>query len=78
MRVPMVLISSVVVFACGKSEAPDAGAVDSGSVEDAGFVAPRCLVDVEDAGPGTDAGLDFSCRGLAQPSGGQAELAITG
>ena len=78
MRVPMVLISSVVVFACGKSEAPDAGAVDSGSVEDAGFVAPLCLVDVEDAGPGTDAGLDFSCRGLPPPPGGQAELVITG
>lgn len=78
MRVPMVLISSVVVLACGKAEVPDAGTIDSGTVEDAGFVAPVCLVDVEDAGPPTDAGLDFSCRGLPLPVGGQAELVVTG
>ena len=73
MRVPVVLISSVVVFACGKSEVPDAGAVDSGFV-----VAPVCLIDVEDAGAATDAGLDFSCRGRPPASGGQAEFVITG
>lgn len=74
----MVLISSVVVFACGKSEVPDAGMLDAGTAEDAGFVAPICLVDVEDAGPASDAGLDFSCRGLPPPAGGQAELVVTG
>ncbi len=73
MRALTVVISCVVFFACGKSEVPDAGVV-----EDAGVLAPVCLVDVEDARPASDAGLDFSCRGQPLPSGGQAELAITG
>lgn len=74
-RVLTMLSLSVVVFACGKSEVPDAGAVDAGF--DAGFVAPVCIPDREDAGDG-DGGLDFSCRGRARAPGGQAELVITG
>ena len=75
MRVLRVLSLSVVVFACGKSEVPDAGAADAGF--DAGVVAPVCLPNLQDAGDG-DGGLDFSCSGRVRAPGGQAELVITG
>lgn len=78
MRVLTMITFAVFALACGKSEVPDAG-VDAGSQGfDAGVVAPTCLPDEEDAGPGRDAGLDFSCRGRAPSPGGQAELVITG
>ena len=77
MRVLWFLTLSVFAFACGKSDTPDASVVDSGT-QDAGFIAPVCLPDVEDAGTPGDAGLDFSCRGQPPASGGQAELVIAG
>lgn len=76
MRVLTVLTLSVVAFSCGKSEVPDAGVE-----QDAGFDAgppPLCLPDFEDAGPPGDGGLDFSCRGRAPSSGGQAQLVVSG
>jgi hypothetical protein len=79
MRVLPLVTLSVFAFACGKSDTPDAGGVDSGANDfDAGFVAPVCLPNVEDAGMPSDAGYDFSCRGLAAAPGGQLELAVTG
>lgn len=82
MRAMTVVTLSVMAFACGKSEGPDAGAIDSGAAVDAGFdaghLAPVCLPDQEDAGNGSDAGLDFSCRGHAPAPGGQAELVVSG
>lgn len=78
MRALTVVMLGGVVFACGQSGAPDAGLlVDAGAL-DAGGPAPVCLLDREDAGPGSDAGLDFSCRGLAPAPGGQAELVVSG
>lgn len=84
MRTLLVVACGVFVLACGKAETPDAG-VDSGTpmqVEDAGFDAglppPMCLPNTFDAGPPGDGGLDFSCRGRAPGTGGQAELVITG
>lgn len=66
------------LFACDKPEAPDAG-VDAGATVDAGTVIPpTCLPDTFDAGPASDAGNDFSCRGAGPQTGGQAELVITG
>ncbi len=78
MRVLTVMLS-VVALACGKSAVPDAGlTLDSGLDEiDAGFVAPLCIDDKQDAGS-SDGGLDFSCSGRARAPGGQAELVLAG
>jgi hypothetical protein len=75
-------------LACGsKSETPDAGPADAGSVDagpvDSGVVVPVCLDDAidsgsEDAGIEWDGGYDFSCRGQASASGGQAQLDVSG
>lgn len=65
------------LFACGKPETPDAG-LDAGPVDSGTSIPPTCLPDGFDAGPASDAGNDFSCRGRAQGTGGQAELIITG
>jgi hypothetical protein len=72
---------ALLLVGCGTTPGPDGG-VDGGA--DAGFDAgppPVCLADRPDASvsdAGWDGGYDFSCRGQAQPGGGQAELIITG
>jgi hypothetical protein len=77
----LALFSLLALAACGKMESVDAGSMPP---TDAGFDAgppPVCLPDRLDAGSadaGWDGGYDFSCRGVARPGGGQAELVLTG
>jgi hypothetical protein len=84
MRALSLVAFGVFVVACGKAETPDAGTpMDSGVIgtQDAGFDAgppPVCLPNVVDAGPPSDGGLDFSCRGSTPIHGGQGELVVTG
>lgn len=87
MRAPAFFLagSLAVATACSSpAPVPDAGGGDAGPTADAGSDAgagPICLADTVDAGAtdaGWDGGLDFSCRGRAAPSGGQAELQISG
>src|SRR5688572_29397704 len=57
------------------------GCSGGSGVLDAGLEILVCLPDEVDAGSsdaGWDGGLDFSCRGRAAPSGGQAELIVSG
>lgn len=65
------------LFACGKPETPDAG-TDAGPLDAGPVSPPSCLPDTFDAGLASDAGNDFTCRGRAPGTGGQAQLVITG
>lgn len=77
MRLLPTLLLALCLFACGKPETPDAG-TDAGPLDAGTLNPPVCLPDSFDAGPPSDAGNDFSCRGRAPGTGGQAELVITG
>ncbi len=78
MRLLTTPLLALCLFACDSKPEPDAGTDAGGPVDSGTIIPPTCLPDTFDAGPATDAGNDFSCRGRAPRSGGQAELVITG